>query len=80
MKQTSMTVTAPVDHSTIGQLMTDFEQSLYNSFHQVTYLPIILFLIAITIFIASFNTKHGGARAAGYVVAVLLVVACVFII
>jgi hypothetical protein len=79
MKQTSVTAVAAA-HNTFGQIMIGFEHTLYANFHHLTYLPLILFIIAFSIVIASFATKHGGARAASYLVAVLLVVACVFII
>lgn len=82
MKQTFPKSTAPAVHSTntFGQTMLGFEHTLYSNFHHFQYLPIILFLIAGGIILASFSTSQAKIRAASYLVAVLLVVACVFII
>ncbi|GCF07340.1 hypothetical protein [Dictyobacter arantiisoli] len=80
MKQTFPKSTVSAAHNAFAQTMIGFEHAMYANFHHLTYLPIILFLIAGGILLASFSTKHGGARAASYAVAILLVVACVFII
>jgi hypothetical protein len=80
MKHSAPKITAPADHNSFGQAMTSFEHTLYANFHHLTYLPLILFVVAFSIVLASFATKHNGTRAASYAVAVLLVAACIFIL
>lgn len=53
---------------------------MLHSLHQYHYLPLILFIVAALIFIASFFNRKSQARYLGYVVAVVLVASCVFVI
>lgn len=76
------TAKAPTDQTQFGQTMLGYEHTLYANFHQYSYLPIILFLIAGGIFLASLHAKNSSAaaRMACSVVALLLVVTSIFII
>jgi amino acid permease len=51
-----------------------------HALHQYAYLPIMLFLVAIIVILASLHSQNNRLRYTGYVVAVALVVSCVFII
>jgi uncharacterized transporter YbjL len=74
--------TVPAAHDTFGQIMTSFEHTLYANFHHIQYLPLILFVFACGFVAAPLLAKQSTAptRAAFYLIAVLLVVACIFIL
>ena len=51
-----------------------------HSLHQYAYLPVMLFLVALLLIIASMHSQGHKTRYVGYTVAVALLVCCVFII
>lgn len=60
--------------------MNQILHSIHTSLHQYSYLPILLFIVAMLIIVASIHSKNDRMRYAGYVVAVALVVSVVFIV
>ena len=51
-----------------------------HSRHQYAYLPVMLFLVALLILVASVYSQKSQMRYVGYAVAVALLMCCVFII
>jgi hypothetical protein len=50
-----------------------------HSLHQYSYLPLLLFVVALLITYASIHSQKSLTRYLGYVIGVSLVVCCVFI-
>ena len=50
-----------------------------HALHQYAYLPLMLFLVALLIIVASIYSQKSLARYLGYVIGVALVVCCVFL-
>lgn len=73
-----MKQTVPVNQS-IAHTALGIEHTLYTNYHHITYFPIMLFIIALLVLLVSSKTKS-IARILSYLVAIALVVACVFII
>jgi len=55
-------------------------ESMLHSFHQYSYLPVVLFTVALLIFISSISNQKSQARYLGYLVALAIVICCVFIL
>jgi hypothetical protein len=51
-----------------------------HALHQYAYLPFMLFIVALLVIKASIHSQKDKLRHAGYAVAVLLVICCVYII
>lgn len=61
-------------------MKTNSLTQILHPLHQYAYLPVLLFLVACVIALASFNGQKQGQKWFGYLLAVALVVASVFMI
>jgi hypothetical protein len=59
--------------------MSQILHSIHASLHQYAYLPVILFVVALLIIVASIYNHNDRLRYTGYVVGVALLLSCVFI-
>ena len=59
--------------------MNQILHSIHTSLHQYSYLPILLFVVALLIIVASIYNSNDRLRYTGYVVGVALLISMVFI-
>lgn len=59
--------------------MNTILHSIHTRLHQYSYLPILLFVVALLIIVASIYNNNDRLRYTGYVVGVALLISMVFI-